>query len=218
MGKLSLAGKVPALVVPSTGIALADIAEGSIVKLNENGSPVEFYVACHNYESALNGMGRTLLVRASVHSKRRWDAGDDNAYFTGSDLEIFLNGDYLETLDAEVQSVIVTTKFITQSKTEEAAIFLLNRGELYASQSETGTCGTLLPIAEILTTVYGEEFWIRYGTYGHASAEIIGTASGTSAEYVLSSEVSTGTSAVVPVFTLPATAVFDPNTLEFKEA
>lgn len=34
-----------------SGIPLSSMPEGSIVKINENGSPVDFYVAKHNYES-----------------------------------------------------------------------------------------------------------------------------------------------------------------------
>lgn len=60
MGKVIMSGIVPPLVAPVMGIKLGDIAEGSIVKLNEGGSPVEFYVAKHNYENSLNGMGSTL--------------------------------------------------------------------------------------------------------------------------------------------------------------
>lgn len=37
----------------------------STVKLKENGTLVEFYVAKHDYESGLNGSGRTLIVRKS---------------------------------------------------------------------------------------------------------------------------------------------------------
>ena len=35
---------------------------GNIVKINENNSPIEFYVAKHDYESELNGTGRTLSM------------------------------------------------------------------------------------------------------------------------------------------------------------
>ena len=46
---------------------LSEISEGEIIKLKENGSLVDFYVAKHNYESGLNGEGRTLLVRKDIH-------------------------------------------------------------------------------------------------------------------------------------------------------
>ena len=54
------------LVGPS-GIPLSDYEEGDIIKLNEGGSPVEFYVSKHDYESGLNGSGRTLVVRKDTY-------------------------------------------------------------------------------------------------------------------------------------------------------
>lgn len=47
---------------------LAELPEGSIIKLNEDDAPVEFYIAEHNYESDLNGAGRTLLVRKDCYA------------------------------------------------------------------------------------------------------------------------------------------------------
>ena len=44
-------------IVVSTGTMLSDFEEGALVKLNENGSPVEFYVTKHDYEPDLNGAG-----------------------------------------------------------------------------------------------------------------------------------------------------------------
>ena len=46
--------------LPQTGIAIGNLDEGAIITLNEGASPVEFYVAKQDYESGLNGEGRTL--------------------------------------------------------------------------------------------------------------------------------------------------------------
>lgn len=43
----------------TSGKPLSQYAEGAIIKINEGGKPAEFYVAKHNYESSLNGNGRT---------------------------------------------------------------------------------------------------------------------------------------------------------------
>ena len=40
---------------------LGNKSTGSIIKLKENGTLVDFYVAKHDYESSLNGAGRTLV-------------------------------------------------------------------------------------------------------------------------------------------------------------
>ena len=59
---------------------IAALDEGSIIKINENGSPVEFYIAKHNYESALNGLGRTLVVRKDCYSTRKWQSFSYSGY------------------------------------------------------------------------------------------------------------------------------------------
>ena len=48
---------------------LGNKAVGSIIQLKENGKLVSFYVAKHNYENSLNGMGRTLVVRKDCYSE-----------------------------------------------------------------------------------------------------------------------------------------------------
>ena len=54
-------------------MALGNIAEGELVYINENGNPMEYYVAAHNYESGLNGTGKTLLVRQYIAGNTTWD-------------------------------------------------------------------------------------------------------------------------------------------------
>ena len=58
---------------------LGQVSEGTIVKINENGSPVDFYVSKQNYESGLNGAGRTLVVRKDVYDQRQWHSSNVHA-------------------------------------------------------------------------------------------------------------------------------------------
>lgn len=59
---------------------LGSKATGSIIKLKENGKLVEFYVGVHNYESSLNGTGRTLVFRKDCYDQRQWHTSNVNAY------------------------------------------------------------------------------------------------------------------------------------------
>ena len=131
-----MSGIVPLLTKPVTGIPLLDIAEGSICKVNENGSPVEFYVAKHNYESALNGTGRTLLVRKDCYDIRQWHSSAVAAY-ASSTIDSWLNSTYKNLLDADIREIIGTTKIKYTPgngsygvSTLERAIFLLSAVEL----------------------------------------------------------------------------------------
>lgn len=46
--------------ITEIGTSLGNLDGGSIIALNESSSPVDFYVAKQDYESGLNGAGRTL--------------------------------------------------------------------------------------------------------------------------------------------------------------
>ena len=87
---------------------LKDVEVGSLVKLNESGVPVEFYVAKHDYEAGLNGKGRTLLVRKEVLAPRPF--GTSTVYVESSICD-FLNKEYKKTFDKNVQKEIKETTF-----------------------------------------------------------------------------------------------------------
>ena len=147
------------LLGPS-GTMLSNFEEGDLVKLNENGSPVEFYVAKHDYEPDLNGAGRTLLVRKDCYDNRVWDSGNVNAY-ASSDLDSWFNSTYKNMLDADIRSLIGTTKIrYTPGNgnntvgTLERAIFALSLTELGQSHSYANTEGSALPIASTLRIAY----------------------------------------------------------------
>ena len=133
---------------------------GSIIKLKENGTLVDFYVAKHDYESSLNGTGRTLVVRKDTYDDRAWDSGNVNAY-ASSDLDSWFNSTYKNMLDADIRSLIGTTKIrYTPGNgnwtvgTLERAIFALSLTELGQSHSYANTEGSALPIASTLRIAY----------------------------------------------------------------
>ena len=82
---------------------------GSTVKLNENGSPVEFVIGHQGSPSnAYSGFdGGTVLVRKGAHSSRIWGADNGERYYNyPNDCEIhtWLNSTYLNTLDADIRA------------------------------------------------------------------------------------------------------------------
>lgn len=139
---------------------LGSVAVGTLVKLNENGSPVEFYVAKHDYESGLNGAGRTLLVRKDCYNNRAWDNGNVSAY-ASSDIDAWFNGTYKNLLDSDIQTAIGTTKFYytpgngnNTVTTLERAVFALSLTELGQSYLYANVEGSALPIASTLRIAY----------------------------------------------------------------
>ena len=90
-------------------VTLGSKAEGSIIKLKENGVLVEFYIAKQNYESGLNGAGRVLVVRKDCYDQRQWHSSNINAY-ASSAIDTWLNGTYKNLLDANIRTAMGTTK------------------------------------------------------------------------------------------------------------
>lgn len=220
MGHVLMSNKIPNLTVPHTGILLGDIAEGSIVKLNESGSPVEFYVAKHDYESALNGVGRTLLVRKNCYDSRVWHSINKNLY-ASSDIDAWLNGDYKVLLDSDVQTAVGTTKFYytptyTSSVTDlERSVFLLSITEFGISYSYANIEGSALPIASNLKIAYFNESAVSQWTRSLRNssdgfADIVTSTGSAFDSRPLTANYSR------PCFTMPSGALFDDETMLFN--
>lgn len=143
----------------SFDIPLSTITPGAILYLNESGSPVPFYIAKHDYESGLNGAGRTLVVRKDCYDMR--DFSNSNNAYANSSLDSWLRNTYLKLLDANIQAAIGTTKFYytigngnNTVTTLQRAVFQLSLTELGKSYYYANTEGSALPIASTLQIAY----------------------------------------------------------------
>ena len=139
---------------------LGNKSTGDIIKLKENGVLVDFYVAKHDYESGLNGSGRTLVVRKDCYDTRAWHSSQVNAWASCT-LRSWLNGDYLNLLDEDICGVIGTTKYYytpgngtTSVTTRSDAVFQLSVTELGKTATYANAEGTALPIASTLQIAY----------------------------------------------------------------
>jgi len=97
---------------------IKDLAIGDgYVYLMEDGVKVKFYVLAHNYESSLNGNGRTLFCRESPATKGAWaDTADCSIGWDGYDsyknlLYAWLRDTYQSKFTVEVKKWISTTKY-----------------------------------------------------------------------------------------------------------
>lgn len=188
---------------------LGDIKVGNLVKIKENGKWVSFYVSKHNYESGLNGVGRTLLVRKDCYDNRQWHSSNVNAY-ASSAIDSWLNSTYKNLLDADIRGVIGTTKIkYTPGNgnntvgTLQRAIFLLSATELKRSASAFNVEGTALEIASSLQIAYmnssAVDQWTRSPhTRDTESAGYLGTNGGVGGSGCARTRGSR------PAFTLPA--------------
>lgn len=188
---------------------LGSVAVGSIVKLNESGSPVEFYVAKHDYESGLNGAGRTLVVRKDVYDQRAWHSSNVNAWASCT-MRSWLNSTYKGLLDADIQESMGTTTYrYTPGNgswgvtTRSDAVFLLSLTELGQSHTYANVEGSALPIASTLQIAYQDGAattqWTRSPDTDNTSFAWRLVSSGD-----VSNVVCTSTYGSRPAFTLPS--------------
>ena len=142
----------------SFGIPLNTITPGAILYLNESGNPVPFYIAKHDYESGLNGAGRTLVVRRDCYTRVQFSSGK-NDYATSTLCRV-LDEYGSSALDADTRALIETTKFYyTQGTggsltTLQKAVFQLSLAELGGSATGVEIDGEALPIASTLQIAY----------------------------------------------------------------
>lgn len=197
-------------------VTLGSKAEGSIIKLNESGNPVEFYIAKKNYESGLNGTGRILVVRKDCHSTRAWNSSGYHNYANGT-LDTWFNGTYKNLLDAEIRTAMGTTKFYyytgnTDNTTTSNVKATLERSVFALSDTELGVgygygVGTKVPIASTLQIAYKDGTAIAQWTRsvgGASNVAVIINAKG-SGEAGYCNSTSNGAR---PAFTLPADTLY----------
>lgn len=207
---------------PPIDTPLGDLAEGTLITINESGSPVEFYVAKQGYEPTLNGPNKVLLVRKDVYDQRQWNDVDANAYAT-SDIDSWCLGDYFNLLSSSAQTLISETVFRYTPgngsygvSTLKRSVFILSLTELGLSMTNANVEGTALPISESLRLVSqsGEATtqWTRSPQNSQPNGVFVliqnGTPQANGANLIRGSR---------PCFTLPSTALVDQNLALIEE-
>ena len=221
MGRTIVAGGKRGMTAPpKPGIQLSTIAEGSVVKLMENGTATEFVVLKHEYEYTTN----TLLMRKTLLDNRAWGSGSSNEY-PGSDIAKYLEIDYRALFDADTQAAFGTAMVpvyntvsgnVTYSR---MAVFLLSLTEVGLDSPDASIEGSAIPYFS------DNSKRIAYNSAGTAAGwwlRSLTTYSSNTVWYVLANggvHIHTSSYAdwgVRPVLLCLNTALFDPDTLIFK--
>ena len=199
---------------------LGDITPGELVKIKENGNLVDFYVGIHNYESGLNGIGRTLVFRKDCYNKLAWN-GSKNTYASSS-IDTWLNNTYKRMLDSDIQSLALVTSIRytpggTNNKinTLERSIFLLSAYELGMSEFYINKEGSVLPNYFTYKRAYLQgspvSQWTRspstYNDFSVAYIEESGNYSNTTCTFSFGCR---------PAFTLPSDLYVNENGVIFR--
>lgn len=152
---------------PVAGTPLSQLAEGTLIKILENGSPVEFYLAKHNYESGLNGAGRELVVRKDCYDEGTYSSKAGQSYPECA-LNAWCSNTYLGVFSEYLQSKIGNTTFPVVGAAGQlvytAPVFILSLAEFgWPDYPEAPTEGASLPIASVLLPQWpeGKTQWTR---------------------------------------------------------
>lgn len=212
-GKTLIGGT--AFTVPfSKGIPLSTITPGAILYLNESGSPVPFYIAKHDYESGLNGAGRTLIVRKECYERIEFSQWSTSNLFPTSTVSDFLADTWFGLLDSAIQGAAGQTKiycYIDEYQTRRELTknaFILSIGELKGGGGDgtplDQTVRSLLAVAKLNGSNIHQ--WTRTPKeYSSTDVYVLDTAGNVTEQYCGNGN------GVRPAFTLPATTAVTAN-------
>ena len=198
------------------GLRLSNVLPGAILYLNESGSPVQFYIAKHNYEPELNGAGRTLIVRKDCGEGKR--IGISNNY-AGGNADSWNNRTWTYLLDAGVKATLGNTKFYYTPGTGNNTVSVLSRAAFQLSAAELGFTastinaeGTELPIASMLKIAYKDGSAVFQWTRTPRTDDAKKSTTITDEGYLASiASNTTGFCKCRPAFTLPGTLALAQN-------
>lgn len=96
---------------PMAGIQAGSLAVGSVVKLMEGGTAVEYLVVHQGKPSDLydDSCDGTWLLRKDIHSERQWNSSDISTY-ANSDINTWLNGGFFNSLGNVERAVVKQVK------------------------------------------------------------------------------------------------------------
>ena len=163
---------------------IKDLAIGDgFVYLMEGSTKVKFYALSHNYESRLNGKGRTLFCRESPAGSGTHTTSAKEDYRVDSNNEdAWYKNTYVNKFSGEVRKLIGMTKYIGQyvhmtytqsgnptgnaeidSETYESSFFPLSTAEVALRAFADGSALSSAAISRIasIQTRYGSGIWTR---------------------------------------------------------
>lgn len=163
---------------------IKDLAIGDgFVCLMEGSTKVKFYVLAHNYESGLNGKGRTMFCRESPAGSgtHTTSAKEDYRVYSNNE-DAWYKNTYVNKFSGEVRKLIGMTKYIGQyvhmtytqsgnptgnakicSETYESSFFPLSTAEVALRAFADGSALSSAAISRIgsIRTRYGSGIWTR---------------------------------------------------------
>lgn len=103
-------GRTNALSAPVVGTQIGSLFVGTLIKINENGAPVEYMIVQQGlpdamYDASCDGC---WVLRKDIAENRAWDSSNND--YKNSDIQAYLNGSWLSRYSAGVLSQIKQVK------------------------------------------------------------------------------------------------------------
>ena len=121
------------------GQLLSNLANGSLIKLNENGHPEQFIKLDNDHYGA--GTGVTLL-RKKAYTQTAWNAASTYYnVFIGCTLDNICDGIFPQKLDEEIRACILNTPIVVAQGNGVATLHTIYRKAFPLSCTEVGLSG-----------------------------------------------------------------------------
>ncbi len=149
--------------VSCSASTISTMSEGKTFFIGTSSGAVEVILAKHNYESGLNGSGRTLVVYKDAVPLSVWNESGTNAY-SGSTVDKFLQNTVYPAFGSVAKAAAAKTKFYytpgngnSTMTTLSRNVFLLSAAEInniFSGYSSANTEGSLLPVWKAIANGY----------------------------------------------------------------
>ena len=183
-------GCVSDSVIPKAGVPVSTLSTGTIIKINENGAPIEYIIIQQGkphetiYDDSCDG---TWVLRKDIHSKQLWNSEANNDY-KSSTIHNWLNTTFRNTLSQYDNSIINTIKIPYRNGNADS-------GTTDAGANGLSTQIFLLAICELLSSTSLKD--LNEGTfiqYFSGSEKIYAAYNGTITAYWTRSPINDGMS------------------------
>lgn len=160
-------------------VKLSEKAPGEIIKLNVDGSPINFVVVAQNYEPSLNSVGNTAVLGLVKDIKTAWKSSTYAGIWSQSDAYSTLQ-QFINRLDPDIQNKVMNATYRTNLRgdngttTTTSKIFTVSAKEMGANLgTDVNSLGTTFLNIETITEVYLKHFpvenldrnWTRQSLY-----------------------------------------------------
>lgn len=135
---------------PKAGTPISSLAVGTLIKINENGAPVEYLIVNQGlpssmYDASCDGC---WVLRKDIYTTSAWDSWNND--YKNSDIHSYLNGTFLNLFDNGIKNIIKQVKIPYQNGDGDGSIasganglsckiFLLSGYELGWTTSNNGS-------------------------------------------------------------------------------